>query len=86
MKPAIAIALVCTGIAVAGPLGAQQTGVAHPPDAMVENTPIVETPQAPAAKPSAAIPYDAPQAAAPPAEMARPAVTLRPAHRGRGRP
>ena len=78
MKPAIAITLICTGIAVAGPLGAQQTGVAHPPDAIVENTPITETPQAPAAKPSAALPYDAPQISSPVADTARPAVTLRP--------
>ena len=55
---------------------AQQTGVSHPPDAIVENNPAVEAAQAPAAKPSAAIPYEAPQAPQPLAEPERSAVVL----------
>jgi hypothetical protein len=78
VKSAIAIALVCTGVSGAAPMVAQQTGVSHPPDAIVENLPAAETPQAPMAKPSAAIRYDAPPVAAPYAEPTRPAVVLRP--------
>lgn len=77
MKQAIVIALVCTGFTAARPVLAQQSGVSHPPEAIVENNPAVEA-QAPVAKPSAAIPYDAPQAATPLplAETDRPAVIL----------
>ncbi len=78
VKSAIAIALVCTGISAARPVVAQQTGVSHPPDAIVENVPSTEAPQAPAAKPSAAIRYDAPQTFVPDADAARPTVTLHP--------
>lgn len=78
MKSAIAIALICTGVSAARPAVAQQTGVSHPPDAIVENTPAAEAPQAPAAKPSAATPYDAAQAAAPEVEPLRPTVMLHP--------
>ena len=72
MKSAIAIALICTAV----PVLAQQTGVSHPPDVIVENTPVAEPVQAPVAKPSAATPYEAPQAYY--VEPARPVVTLRP--------
>ena len=77
MKSAIAFALACTAISAARPLAAQQTGVSRPPDAIVENNPAVETPQTLQAKPSAAIPYDAPQHVAPAAQPERPAVVLR---------
>lgn len=78
MKSAIAISLVCTGMFAAGSSKAQQSGVSHPPDALVENTPAAEAPQAPIAKPSAAIPYDPPQAVSPDAEVSRPTVMLHP--------
>ena len=78
MKSAIAIALVCTAVSAAGPLAAQQTGVSHPPDAMVENLPVAEPAQAPIPKPSAATPYNAPQGATLYVEPAHPVVTLRP--------
>ena len=76
MKSAIAIALVCTGISAARPAMAQQTGVSRPPDAIVENNPASETPQTPIAKPSAAVPYDPPQAVVPAVERERPVAVL----------
>ena len=54
MKPQIALALI---VAAASPAFAQQTGVSRPPEATVADVPM------PAAKPSAAIPMDAPASA-----------------------
>jgi hypothetical protein len=76
LKSAIAFAFVCTAVTAAGPAMAQQTGVSHPPDAIVENNPAVEAPQAPLAKPSSAIPYDMPQAGPQAAAPERSAVVL----------
>lgn len=63
MKSRLALA----AFLLATPLVAQQTGVSHPPDTIVEDVP------APAAKPSAAVPVDVPASpAAPPEDQYQP--------------
>ncbi len=69
MKPSFALLITLA----ATPAIAQQTGVSHPPDAVVQDVPAV-----PATKPSAAVPMDAPATDAAPA--ATPAAIAAPAN------
>ena len=75
--PPMKLAAVAVIVASALPLAAQQTGVAHPPEVVVDDSPVAPAQTGSTPKPSAAIPMTAPTDNGTVTTYQSPAVTLK---------